>query len=197
MSNDPVQSLIGDTPLEYLSEIDLKGANRESHCADKEEDRAQDTDSLEKKGRRQDHVGQEETGEPPSGWILSQPVEHRVEDRVKKEGKRADHDHDFKGHDEKDDYASPCCDIPELFKVGPVLHEFSFPKMLLCVYLPLAFHPGSLSALPRITFLLFFYGISLLGSLPLGEYSSKEARDRLCFHFCPGSGERVELVARL
>ena len=29
--------------------------------------KAQDTDSLEKKGRRQNHVRQEKTGEPPSG----------------------------------------------------------------------------------------------------------------------------------
>jgi hypothetical protein len=37
---------------------------------------------------------------------MIQPLKNRIEDGVKEKGEWAYHDHDFKSHDEKDDYTS-------------------------------------------------------------------------------------------
>jgi hypothetical protein len=50
---------------------------------------------------------QEKGSEPSSGGIVIQPMEKRIEYRIEKEGKRADHDHNFESHDEEYDDAAP------------------------------------------------------------------------------------------
>jgi len=74
-----------------------------SNSPDYKKCRTGNTNGLEKKRRRQDHVGQKESGEPPCCGKLSKPIEYRIKDRIEEESERAYHDHDFKGHDDKHD----------------------------------------------------------------------------------------------
>jgi hypothetical protein len=72
---------------------------------------------------------QEETGQPPGCRIALNPVEYWIKHRVKEERKGADHDHDFKGHDEENDDAPLRCHVLESFKKAPASHEFSYLKV--------------------------------------------------------------------
>jgi hypothetical protein len=51
---------------------------------------------------------QEEICHPPCCHMAPQMLEYRIENRIKEEGKGADHYHDFKGHDEEDDNSTLC-----------------------------------------------------------------------------------------
>jgi hypothetical protein len=71
-------------------------------------------------------MGQEKRGEPARGGIASQPVQYGIENRVEKKGKRANHDHDFKGHDEKNNDAAAGCNLTEKLQPIMIFHKSSF-----------------------------------------------------------------------
>jgi hypothetical protein len=72
-------------------------------------------------------VWQKESGKPSGGCKLIQPVEYRIENRVKEERKGAYHYHDFKGHNKKDYYTDTCTDLCDyLLNLDP-FHNLSFP----------------------------------------------------------------------
>jgi hypothetical protein len=52
-------------------------------------------------------------------------VQYRIEDGIEKKGKRADHDHDFKGHDEKNDDAAAGHHLTE--KLQPIMSFHNSP----------------------------------------------------------------------
>jgi hypothetical protein len=57
-------------------------------------------------------------------------MQHRIENRVEEKGKGADHDHDFEGHDKKNDDAASSRNALEVLQKVSVSHEFSSSKIV-------------------------------------------------------------------
>ena len=88
------------TRVALMANRDARAIEGRSSSTPDEEHGARYADRLDEEALRQDHVRQEEGGQPPRRWPLGEKQQERVEGGVEKRRERADHDEDFQPDDE-------------------------------------------------------------------------------------------------